>query len=291
MASRTVRLTIDFFVVAAIAALVVLPWDMWFTSKISLSSMSLPPSWSHPFGTDNLGRDLLVRSSEALRYAVAPLWGGVVVATIGGLLAATGALLMRASRAGHKAVAPLQIGATILASVPIGIVAFTWAVWWESGGLLPVLFSLMALFAVRVFLQTMDLFEQDRKLGYWDAHSAMGGTVLTRIWRYGLCGTWKWRLLDGVGFHLRAAVAIEASLSYLGFGIQEPTASFGNMLASHFDSYLKGDFTSLIVIVVMLSLAAGFPASLLSALNALRPNASRRSKRTTNLDSAPVADF
>jgi len=69
-----------------------------------------------------------------------------------------------------------------------------------------------------------------------------------------------------LGFQLRVAVAAEASLSFLGFGIQEPQPSFGNMLSSHFDLYLKGHWSVLLVIVGGLALAALFPASLAALL-------------------------
>ena len=50
-------------------------------------------------------------------------------------------------------------------------------------------------------------------------------------------------------FHMKMAVVIEASLSYLGFGVQEPQASFGNMLASHFELYLRGQWQIMLLIV------------------------------------------
>jgi ABC-type dipeptide/oligopeptide/nickel transport system permease subunit len=67
-----------------------------------------------------------------------------------------------------------------------------------------------------------------------------------------------------LGFHLRTAVAIEASLSYLGFGIQEPSPSFGNMLAAHFDLYLKGQWYVLGILVLWLGVTAAFPQAVLT---------------------------
>ena len=37
---------------------------------VTLSIANLPPCWAHPFGTDNLGRDLLCRSFIGLRLSL-----------------------------------------------------------------------------------------------------------------------------------------------------------------------------------------------------------------------------
>ena len=38
------------------------------------------------------------------------------------------------------------------------------------------------------------------------------------------------------------AILIETSLSYLGFGVQEPVPSWGNMVAAGKDYFFRGDF-------------------------------------------------
>src|SRR5690606_6943936 len=130
----------------------------------------------------------------------------------------------------------------IAVSVPVGVVAFAWAAVQERAGLTPVLVSLAVVFAVRTALQVQDLFRHDAFLGYWEAHASMGGRLFSRLMSYGISGRWKWGLLDTLAFHLKAGVAIEASLSYLGFGIQEPQPSFGNILSSHLDLFLSGNW-------------------------------------------------
>lgn len=262
------RYFFDVLCVVAFLALVIFPWGDFLGRGMSLSSMLQPPSFVHPLGTDNLGRDLLVRCADAVRGAVLPLWFGVLVATLCGVALAILSITLESHRTWGYFSLWLQGFAAILASIPVGIAAFAWAVYSEKAGLGPVLFAVSVLFFVRAFLQSIDLYRHDKFLGYWEAHRAIGGSQLSRLLKYGLRYSWKWRLADGFGFHLRAAVAIEASLSYLGFGIQEPNASFGNMLASHFDAYLKGDFHSLVIIVLMLALTAAFPASLVAALKA-----------------------
>src|SRR5690606_1450756 len=148
---------------------------------------------AHPLGTDNLGRDLLVRGADAVRMAVLPMWSAVLVATLAGFVAATVLLCLDRIVALRYLRQSLRIGFAVCASIPVGIAAFGWSVLSEKAGLLPVMMAVSLLFFVRVFLQTLDLFSHDERLGYWEAHRALGGGIMRRILGYGLKGTWRWR--------------------------------------------------------------------------------------------------
>lgn len=272
----------DAIVVAVFAALALGPWARVFGDRMDLAHMLSGPSAAHPLGTDNMGRDLLVRIAAAVRDGVLPLWGGVVVGSALGLALGVIGIRLR----GSWPLRLFDVAAAALASVPIGLVAFGWAAWNERAGLMPVLVSLSTLFAVRGYLQVRDLYRHDQNLGYWQAHQALGGTLTERVWRYGVLGGWRRALMQAWGFNLRVAVAIEASLSYLGFGIQEPNASFGNLLAAHFDLYLKGHGGILLVIVSVLGVTAAFPAS---AMNLGTVRWKRRHSQTWPLKSVSSA--
>lgn len=260
----------DVSIVVIFAALALLPWESWIGGRISLANSLAAPSGSHPFGTDNMGRDLLVRVATAIRGGVLPLWFGVLLASMGGVLLGLLSILLATMRKTRTVAATADVVAAITASIPVGLLAFGWAAWHERAGLLPVILSLSLLFAVRAYLETRDLFRHDVNLAFWSAHAAMGGSLASRLWHYGVIAGWKWSLMTSLGFHLRAAVAIEASLSYLGFGIQEPQASFGNMLSSHFDLYLHGRFEVLIVLCAALAVTAAFPGALIGLISRLK---------------------
>jgi peptide/nickel transport system permease protein len=296
VASSRLRLALDAGIVGAFLLLALAPWDVLVSQKIDLVNMLGPPSSAHPLGTDNLGRDLLGRLAAAVRGGVLPLWGGVLVGCMAGGTAALVAIVAQAR-------GPLARGATAvvdaltaaLASIPVGLLAFAWAAWQERAGLLPVLGSLSGLFAARTYLELRDLHRRDVRLGYWTAHAALGGSLWQRVTRYGLLSGWLRPLATTLGFHLRAAVAIEASLSYLGFGLQEPQASFGNMLASHFDLYLKGHWSVLAAIVACLAATAAFPASVVrladagQALVATRALRQRQARHPSPRTAAPLS--
>lgn len=70
--TRTVRVRISAALVAAtvLAVLLVPPLVQLDQQAVDLSSKLLSPSWSHPFGTDDLGRDLFLRCVHGLRVSL-----------------------------------------------------------------------------------------------------------------------------------------------------------------------------------------------------------------------------
>lgn len=260
MVASRVKLGFQIFLVLLFLLLIFIPWDLFFLNKIQIKNILQTPSFAHLLGTDNLGRDMLVRMSEAIAGAILPLWGGVFAGSFAGVVLGFLALLLYESGIVLKSIINIiRTVCVVLASIPVGIMAFTWAVYYEKAGLLPVILALTLIFSIRSFLQIFDLYFLDQNLAYWQAHHAMGGHLKDRIFKYGILGRWKWKLIDTLCFHLQAAVTIEASLSFLGFGIQEPQSSFGNILSSHFDIFLKGQWLIPIIVVTFLGLMSYLP--------------------------------
>lgn len=228
--------------------------------KPDLAKINQGISWAHPLGFDNLGRDLLIRVAAALRSAVLPLWGAVSLgAILGGLLGWLANLCPS-----QRLVSSLDAVMMAICSLPVGVVAFAWAALREQTGLFAVMASLAPLAGALFFLRIRDLMQRDEHLAFWQAHIATGGTRGDRLWRYGICGAWSGLLSQLLGFLLRVAVAVEAALSYLGFGVAEPQPSLGNILAAHFERYLRGDWRVLAIVALALALAATIPDALLT---------------------------
>lgn len=95
--SRRVRtLCLVIFCLTVFALLFISAWWM-DESKLSVNFMTknLSPSWQHPFGTDWLGRDMLVRTVKGLRISlgigmVAALCSTVLALALGGAAAICG---------------------------------------------------------------------------------------------------------------------------------------------------------------------------------------------------------
>ena len=260
-----VSLGLDLFLLAAF--MVLCGAALWPTSGLSdLSQILAPSSAAHWLGTDNMGRDLLQRLGQAAYGAVLPLWGLVLVASAAGAGVGFAAVILGANRWTRGVVTALQAVSATLGGIPVGVAVFVVAAWLEGTGLVPIAAALCVLFALRNLQLVTELYRLDARLGYWQAHQAMGGRLADRLWRYGFCGAWKWALGDTLVFHLKAAVAIEAALSYLQFGVQEPQASFGNMLASHFELGLHGEWRILLLILAGLLVTAAAPSAVLACV-------------------------
>lgn len=255
--TRNIRLASDLLVIVAFLLLAVVPWGAFFTSKVSLLQQLEWPSASHLLGTDNLGRDLLVRISDAVTYAVLPLWLGVSAFSLVGMLLALAYLSYGRKNVFFQATIDFLFSAS--AAIPVVLLSFLLAVFFETTRLWMVIVSVGFILSIHSFLFIKGLYLKSEHLGYWQAHAACGGTPRSRILNYGMLSHWMPDILSNMAFYLKVAITVEASLSYLGFGVQEPHPSFGNMLASHFDSYMRGNWFVLVVIAGALIISAYAP--------------------------------
>lgn len=95
--TRRVRIVTSATIVIAVAlaVLVVPPLAQLDQQAVDLANKLDPPSWAHPFGTDDVGRDLLLRCVYGLRVSllvgtVAALTATVIGTAIGALAGAFG---------------------------------------------------------------------------------------------------------------------------------------------------------------------------------------------------------
>ncbi|MEN9835706.1 MAG: hypothetical protein RL011_1899 [Pseudomonadota bacterium] len=224
MAKRQRQLLLDIVVLSLFGILALPRWSTLLEDRVNLRLAQSLPSWSHPLGTDHLGRDLLVRLSNAIGNAVIPLWLTTVAGAFLG--AALAMILVTASRSkvGYASMQSLKFVASSLGAVPLTIATFALAVLFEEANLKAVLMALGMIVLLQTYLQLLNHVQESLGLGFWTAHEAMGGNLFDRIWRYGVRSAWANELALNLGLKLRAAVIVEATLSYLGFGIQEPVA-------------------------------------------------------------------
>jgi peptide/nickel transport system permease protein len=183
-----------------------------------------PPSGGHWFGTDELGRDYF---SEILYAGRVSLAIGIVVAllstAIGTLLGAiagysdgwVGEVVMRVTDLFLivPAIAILALAVQGLGSSPVTIVFVLAAIGWTY-------------IARVVRSQVLSLREKE----FIDAAKVIGGSTVRILGRHmmpNLAG------IIAVNISLATAVAIivESTLSFLGYGVQPPRTSWGNMLS------------------------------------------------------------
>lgn len=207
---------------------------------VDLSLQLSGPSAAHWLGTDNLGRDLLSRLTGAVIGTVLPLWGATISAMLVGWAVSYGTILGAAQSAFFARILQvLNVSVAGISALPMTLAIFLIAIYFEVG--LPgLVLGFACMFSLQGFRTIQVLHLTSQSLGYWTAHESLGGSLSERLWRYGIAGSWRTTMLAALARGLRTALILEATLSYLGFGVQEPNASFGNMIAAHFNLFFRG---------------------------------------------------
>ncbi|SMF69539.1 hypothetical protein [Pseudobacteriovorax antillogorgiicola] len=247
-----------------------IPWETIFVSGIDLKLANQSLSWAHPLGTDHLGRDLLVRLGTALRATIPVIWGTVSLSLLLGWWLGSVLCFLEERPYFKPFTSLIDASVALLAGIPIFLLIFLLALLLESPGLKGLLVACSLVMASNGCFSIRTLFSESKNLGYWQAQESLGGCVLSRVWAYGIRGHWLGALGSQWCRCLSLAVMAEVSLSYLGFGVQEPDPSLGNILSSHFSDYLHGDLRVLLSGVACLALFVQLPRwlELLTALRA-----------------------
>ncbi|WP_432023145.1 ABC transporter permease [Streptomyces parvus] len=253
--TRRVRVVTSAVIVTAVAlaVLVVPPLAQLDQQAVDLANKLDPPSLAHPFGTDDVGRDLLLRCVYGLRVSllvglVAALTATVIGTAIGALAGAFGGwtdrVVMRVVDA-LSSIPHLLLGIFIVAMFRPGV--------W------PVIVSV----ALTHWISTARIVRSEvlslRSRPFIDA-AVSGGASRTRvIVRHLLPGVLPQAGLAAV-LMVPHAMWHESALSFLGLGLPSHQASLGNLVQSARGSLLAGDwwptlFPGLFLIIPTLALA------------------------------------
>lgn len=248
--------------IASITVLWLMPWSLLLKDTIDLSQLMSAPSLAHPLGTDHVGRDLFLRLRGCFLQTVLPLWGVSFLATLTGFLAAFVHIVYIRP---HRWLRPfdlfISVIALLLVSIPVGISAFSLSLLQTTAGFSSLAIAIALIFFLRAHQLLWGWFRESEHLGYWQANKILGGGLPYRVFRYGMSQAWVRSIIETIRFHLQVAIGIEASLSYLGFGIQEPHPSFGNILAAHLPDYLRGQWHVVVSVMAAMILCALIPSA------------------------------
>lgn len=198
-----------------------------------------PPSAAHPLGTDELGRDLLCRLFYGGRISLAVgLIAAVFSAIIGtavGLVAgyAGGAVDRVLMRINDAVIAlPLLPLLIVLAAIDLEKLGLPPAITQSENVSLYRIVFIIALFgwntvARLVRAETLAL----RQREFVRAAVALGTTPRGIMWRHILPNAVS-PIIVATTLSIGQIILFESTLSFLGLGIQPPTASWGNMLTN-----------------------------------------------------------
>ena len=226
-------------------------WTPYNTTTMDAASKFSPPTLAHIMGCDSYGRDIFSRILEGAgtRFLIAVCV--VAIGTVAGILigALTGyfggwadEILMRICDS-ITAFPAILLALVIVAVVGGSKVTITW---------------ILGLLFIPSFARIVrGEYAKAKELNYVKSARLMGASSFRIMFRHILPNTIP-VLLPAVTIGFNNAVLAEASMSYLGIGVQPPDASLGRML-SEAQIYLKNaPWYVLFVGLTMVLLILGF---------------------------------
>ncbi len=190
---------------------------------VTTSMANIPPCWQHPFGTDNLGRDLLCRSFIGLRLSLLMAFVMQVIClalgvTIGTVVGYAGGIL-------DKIFVFLQ---NVILSFPGTVLTLCIMLLLGNG-----IFSMIVAMTVFGWLSYARL-TRSRVLTLREANFIKGeiaiGSSIFRIHLFHIVPNVIRTIIPMFTLMIGHAVLGIAGLSFLGFGVQPPNAEIGLMI-------------------------------------------------------------
>lgn len=222
------------------------------------SAKFLPPSWEHLLGTDNFGRDIF---SRVLRGAGTSVWIAALVVLIGGSLGTLiGSLCGYYGGVADLVLTRICDAITAFPSVLLALVVISVL----GQGTANMVLALGILFIPSFARVVRGEFARCRGENYVKSARLMGVGDGRILFVHILPNTFP-VLLSSVTIGFNNAILSEASMSFLGLGIQPPYASLGSMLSDS-QTYLKSapwyalgtGFAMMLLILGYSLLAEGF---------------------------------
>jgi peptide/nickel transport system permease protein len=185
--------------------------------------MRKPPSVEHPLGTDDVGRDMLLRL----------IFGGIISLRIGVLAAAIGVILgvtigtVAGYFGGFVDNLLMRIAEALLSIPQLFILIVLSRVLGTSVLIITTVIGVLSWMRISRLVRANVLSLKERD--YVTAARAQGAPVQRILMRHIVPNTLAPIVVAGT-LQVGRAIVLEASLSFLGMGVQPPTATWGSML-------------------------------------------------------------
>lgn len=211
------------FCVIAVFAPLVAPYD---PSMPDLRSRLAPPSWTsegslaHLLGTDHLGRDILSRLIYGSRIALIVGFGGVCIAAAIGVFVG----LISGYFGGKLDASLMAVVNTLLAIPNILLYLTVLAVFGQSLLLLILVIGCINWtgFARVVRSEVLSM----RSRAFIESSTVIGQRRPVMLWRHMLPNVFG-SIIVIATLNVATIIILEAALSFLGFGVQAPTVTWG----------------------------------------------------------------
>jgi peptide/nickel transport system permease protein len=194
------------------------------------AAMTEPPSWAHLLGTDQFGRDLFSRIVFGARTALIVGFSCAIVGGVAGLV-----LGVASAYFGGRLDLVLQRVMDVVMAFPLIIMALAVIAIFGSG-----VYNVIVAITIPLIPRCARVVRSSalaiREVPYIDAARACGFGHTRIILRHMVPNVLAPFLIMLTAF-VGQAILAEASLSYLGLGVQEPTAAWGLMLQGGAEEY------------------------------------------------------
>jgi peptide/nickel transport system permease protein len=233
-----------FFSVAILLFALVGPLAGPDPNKINVKARFEPPGITHLLGTDNLGRDLMARTSGGTRYALTLALSIVVISSIAGSL-----IGVVAGMAGGWLDRGVTAVFDIINAFPPLILAFALIALYGKG---PVTFIVLVtiVFIPQFGRMARARAQALRAQSFIEAERLLGVRPLTIVLRHILPNVIG-PIVVLASMNLPVVITFEASLSFLGFGVQPPKSSLGTLIKDGFVSINQSWWPTIAAAVVL----------------------------------------
>ncbi len=192
--------------------------------EINILDRSQGPSWKHPFGTDDLGRDLLARTLRGGQFSLRiALFTALLATTIGMIVGAVSGYF------GSVIDGVLSFFVNVMLTIPVLLLLIIFG---RQFGARPntmaVLIGLTAWLRASRLVRAQVL--QLKEMEFVQAARAAGagaGRIISRHLLPNLVGI----LLVEITLLAGTAIILESTLSFLGLGVQPPDTTLGTLIA------------------------------------------------------------
>lgn len=204
-------------------------------NRTSVTERYLPPGPTHPLGTDNVGRDQLIRLLYGGRISLSiAVFGSVLTLVIG---VASG---LAAGYYGGSVDALLRWIISTLESIPAFFLLIVVTTIWSPGPA-----TLIVILAFLGWSSTARLVRGEvlvlRERDYVLAARALGAPHW-RIMTHHLLPNLLPIVIVSLTLSAGSLILIESGLSFLGLGVQPPTPTWGNMLTDARAHFYRGTY-------------------------------------------------
>lgn len=222
--TRKVWFSFIFLGALGLAALLIplLPYDPNAINSVLIGSPQ-PPSFSHLFGTDDLGRDILLRCIYGARISLMvgfvavsiSIFIGIIVGLVSGFI-------------GGKVDMMIMRSIDVLMALPTLFLILMVQVSLE-----PSIFNVMVVIGITSWMGMARIVRAEvlsyKERTFVTACKARGLSTKRILFKHILPHTLN-PVIVGAMLGMGGAILVESVLSFLGLGVQPPHASWGNML-------------------------------------------------------------